>query len=295
MRHHKVSQEGLSSCRGSTTFPVGSRDNQKEWMSNANIVSLYAKRFGTGQWTFIGPVSEKKWVVFYQWRESTRKMGQYGRKDDVGIRRKRTSNFPCYKSIVQRSTQKQRPWKFVDTLFCRFGNGWDNFSHNCFCKPAQSLRSSRRDVWRVWIPSRENPATRWLGGQSSSSFVPSVIKKVPLDCDDLAHTDLLLQQYGERIWKAVTTRQIEPFFLRMQDFWLLFESDSISRRKTLQSSHDFVQWLVVNTLSQGGWIQGNTLIGPVLEIATCCLHGKYGVAIRIMSVNRDNSHSLVRI
>ena len=36
--------------------------------------------------------------------------------------------------------------------------------------------------------------------QSSSSFVPSVIKtEVPLDCDDRARKDLLLQQYGERI------------------------------------------------------------------------------------------------
>ena len=39
-----------------------------------------------------------------------------------------------------------------------------------------------------------------------------------------------------------------------------------------------------------GWIRGNTKIGPVLEVATCCLHGKYGVEIRITSVNKDNSH-----
>ena len=44
-----------------------------------------------------------------------------------------------------------------------------------------------------------------------------------------------------------------------------------------------------------GWIRGNTQIGPVLEVATCYLHGKYGVEIRIMSLNRDNSHSWVRI
>ena len=44
-----------------------------------------------------------------------------------------------------------------------------------------------------------------------------------------------------------------------------------------------------------GWIQGNTKIGPVLEVATCYLHGKYGVEIRIVSMNRDNSHSWVRI
>ena len=43
------------------------------------------------------------------------------------------------------------------------------------------------------------------------------------------------------------------------------------------------------------WIQGNTKSVPVLEVATCCLHGKYGVEIKIMSVNRDNSHSWVRI
>ena len=44
-----------------------------------------------------------------------------------------------------------------------------------------------------------------------------------------------------------------------------------------------------------GWIQGSTTIGPALEIVTCCLHGKYGVEIRISSMNRDNSHSWVRI
>ena len=44
-----------------------------------------------------------------------------------------------------------------------------------------------------------------------------------------------------------------------------------------------------------GWIRENTKIGPVLEVTTCCLQGKYGVEIRIMSVNRDNSHSWVRI
>ena len=44
-----------------------------------------------------------------------------------------------------------------------------------------------------------------------------------------------------------------------------------------------------------GGIRGNTKIGPVLEVATCCLHVKYGVEIRVMSLNEDNSHSWVRI
>ena len=40
-----------------------------------------------------------------------------------------------------------------------------------------------------------------------------------------------------------------------------------------------------------GWIQGNTKIGPVLEVATSYLHGKYGVEFRIWSLNRDNARS----
>ena len=44
-----------------------------------------------------------------------------------------------------------------------------------------------------------------------------------------------------------------------------------------------------------GWIRGNTKIGPVLEVTISCLQGKYGVEITIESVNKDNSHSWVRI
>ena len=44
-----------------------------------------------------------------------------------------------------------------------------------------------------------------------------------------------------------------------------------------------------------GSTQRNTKIGPVLEVATSYLHGKYGVEIRIWSMNRDNTHSWVRI
>ena len=44
-----------------------------------------------------------------------------------------------------------------------------------------------------------------------------------------------------------------------------------------------------------GWIQGNTRIGPVLEITTSYLYGKHGIEIRIWSLRKDNSQSWVRI
>ena len=79
----------------------GSKDNEKECESNARLVSLYARRFGTGQWSFIGPGSEKKWY-------SISEDSPQGDWDNVAERmllefaESGHTNFPCYKSIVKR-------------------------------------------------------------------------------------------------------------------------------------------------------------------------------------------------
>ena len=39
----------------------GTRDNEQECLAHAKVVSLFARKFGTGQWSFIGRDSEKKW------------------------------------------------------------------------------------------------------------------------------------------------------------------------------------------------------------------------------------------
>ena len=37
------------------------KDNEEECLANAQVVSIFAKKFGIGQWSFNGPGSEKKW------------------------------------------------------------------------------------------------------------------------------------------------------------------------------------------------------------------------------------------
>ena len=60
--------------------------------------------------------------VLHQWKQSARRVWQYGGGNVVGICTKRMSNFLCYDSIVQMSTKKQRTWWTVDTLFSQSGN-----------------------------------------------------------------------------------------------------------------------------------------------------------------------------
>ena len=40
------------------------KDNEEQCLANAGVVKVLAKKFGIGQWSFIGPGSEKE-VVFY--------------------------------------------------------------------------------------------------------------------------------------------------------------------------------------------------------------------------------------
>ena len=139
--------------------------------------------------------------------------------------------------------------------------------------------------------------------QSSSSLVLSVIKtEVPLDCDDPAYRKFLLQQYGERIEKLSQQDKLSKFCMDA-GFLSVVESGQYFMTK---DTDDLTQFHAVtcreytlpreDEVSQPkGWIQGNTKIGSVLEVATSYLHGKYGVEIRIWSLNKDNTHPWVRI
>ena len=113
-----------------------------------------------------------------------------------------------------------------------------------------------------------------------------------------------LQRYGERIEKSyhnkirvikictdagfLTTVEVGQYFMTKDTEDFSQFTDSVACREyTLPRDED--------SSEPKGWIRGNTNIGPVLEVTTCCLQGKYGVEIRIESMNKDNSHSSVRI
>ena len=143
-----------------------------------------------------------------------------------------------------------------------------------------------------------------VGGQSSSSFVTSVIMTdLPLDSDDPANQDLLMQQYGERTEKLSQQNKLSKFcmdagFLNVVEIGQNFmtkDTAEFSQFTDAVACREYTLPRDKEASEPKGWIRGNPQIGPVLEVATCCLHGKYGVEIRIMSMNKDNSHSWVRL
>ena len=143
-----------------------------------------------------------------------------------------------------------------------------------------------------------------VAGQSSSSFVPSVVKtNVPLNSDDPAQKDLLLQRYGERIEKLSQQGKMSKFctdagfqnVVEVGQYFMTKDTAEFSQFTDAMACRECTLPRDEETSEPKAWIRGNTKTVPVLEVTTCCLQGKYGVEIRIMSKSKDNSHSWVRI
>ena len=158
----------------------GSRDNEKECMSNFNLVSPHAKRFGTRR--FVGPDSEKKWTSISE-DSRQRECDNMAEKMMLEFAEIRHPIFRAT-SPVSRGRLKSKCHGRCRHTVVPILETIETVFRNCFCKSAQPLRCNRRNVWRVRNPSRSNRATRCGGSCIATIWSTN--------------------------WKVITTKQIEP-------------------------------------------------------------------------------------
>ena len=133
------------------------------------------------------------------------------------------------------------------------------------------------------------------------SIVLGEIKaEVPVHDEKPKDDQIILQQYVQQIESLSPENRVSKFckeagFMRVVEVGQYFVT---------RDTGDFIRTVACReyTLPRDdkasqpkGWIRGNMRIGPVLEVTTSFQHVKYGIEIRIESVNQDNSHSWVRI
>ena len=186
----------------------GSKDNEKECKSNAQLVPLFAKRFGAGQWSFLGLGSEKKWY-------STSEDSPQGECDKMAEKMMKTlagSGHPVFRATSPLSRGQLK------------SKGGGKLSIHC-CADQETITTVFRTITSVnqlslygavAVMCEEDESYHAgrpvVGEQSSSSFVPNVIKtNVLLNNDDPAHEELLLQRYGERIEKLSQQDKLSKF------------------------------------------------------------------------------------
>ena len=72
----------------------GSKDNEQECESSAQLVSIYAKRFSPGRWSFLGPGSEKKWYSSHE----SKQQREWERVAELMMIKFRESGHPVFRS-----------------------------------------------------------------------------------------------------------------------------------------------------------------------------------------------------
>ena len=135
------------------------------------------------------------------------------------------------------------------------------------------------------------------------TIVLSEIKtEVPLENDDPANQNLLLQRYEERIKSLSQTDRVSKICMDARFISVV----EIGQYFMTKNNGDLTQFHAVvcreytlpkeeGASQPKGWIQRDTKIGHVLEVTTSCLHGKHGIEIRILSLSEDKTQSWVRI
>ena len=112
-----------------------------------------------------------------------------------------------------------------------------------------------------------------MAGQSNPFFVP-ILHKKHIYCKDRYRERIEKLSQQDRLSKFcidagfLTTVEVGQYFMTKDTGEISQFTDSVACREyTLPRDED--------SSEPKGWIRGNTKIGPVLEVTTCCLQGKW--------------------
>ena len=120
------------------------KGNEEECLANARVVKVLAKKFGIGQWSFIGPCSEKKWYS----KEENSPQWIWDHIAEKMLLEFAESGCPIFRATtpLSRCKLKSKGHGQLSIHFAADQETIETFSHNCLCQSAQSLRSSRKHV-----------------------------------------------------------------------------------------------------------------------------------------------------
>ena len=275
---------------------------KKECESSAQLVSLYAKRFLPGQWSFLGPGSEKKW---YSSSEDS-PQEEWDRIAEQIMLTFAESTHPVFRSTspLSRGVLKSKSGGKLSIHYCADPGTIETIYRTIISVTQLRIYGTVSDLCDEYRACHVRTGRPVLAGQSDPLFEPasSLMKTHTRLTDDPAQEDLLQknkvrverlsQQYRVIKFRTdagfLTTVDVGQYFMTKDIEEFIQFTDSVACREYTLPRDE-------KSSDPTCWIRGNTKIWPVLEVTTNYLQSKYGVEIRIESVNKDNSHSWVRI
>ena len=118
--------------------------------------------------------------------------------------------------------------------------------------------------------------------------------------EDHMNDEIIWQQYVQQVESLSPESRVSKFckeagFVRVVEVGQYFVTRDAGEFQQTVACREYTLPRDDKASQPKGWIRGNMRIGPVLEVMTSFQHFKYGMEIRIKSLNQDDSHSWVRI
>ena len=184
------------------------KDNEEECVANAKVVSIFAKKFGIGQWSFTGPGSEKKWYSM----EENSQQGIWDHIAEKMLLEFAESGCPMFRATTPLSRGNLKS-KGHGKLSIHFTADYPTietiFRINCFVNQL-SLCGAVANMCEEFETHQDRSGQ--LDVLMGQSIVLSEIKaEISLEIDIPSHQDLLLQRYEERIKLLSQENKVSKF------------------------------------------------------------------------------------
>ena len=270
------------------------KDNEDECLKNADFVKTFAKRFGIGQWSFIGPGFEKKWYP-----SENSPQGVWDHVAEDMLLKFAESGHPIFRATTPLSRGK---------LKCK-GKGKVSIHFSADQDTVDTIYRIILSVNQLSIYGAVAAMCDEFEGHPDSTGEPVILEGQSIVLGEVKaeapaqeepeDSNVALQKYFQQV------RQLSPEdklskFCKEAGFMSVVE---VGQYFVTRNASEFLLRSVAcreYTLPRDdpaskpkGWIKGNTRIGPILEVTTSFQHFKYGVEVQ--SVKEDNSQSWVRI
>ena len=261
-------------------------------------MKTFARRFDIGQWSFIGPGSEKKWHP-----SENSPQGAWDNIAEEMLLEFAESGHPTFRATtpLSRGQLKSKGHGKLSIHFAADQDTIDTIFRIIFSVNQLSIYGAVAAICDEYESHHDGTGQPVILVEQSI-VLGEVKAEAPLHDENPLNDQINWQQHIQQVESLSPENRLSKF-CKEAGFMRVFE---VGQYFVTKDTGDFRQFQSVacreytlprdDRASQPkGWIQGNMRIGPVLEVTTSFQHFKYGVEIRIWSVNQDDSQSWVRI
>ena len=176
----------------------GSEDNERECNATANLVSVHARRFSPGRWSFLEPGSAKKWYSTHDSRPQV----EWDRVAELMMIKFGERGHPVVRvtSPLSRGTLKSKGGRKLSIHFCADGDTIETvFSHSYFCYQL-SIYGAASDLCEEYSSCQARTERPVLARQSDPLFEPAcLLMTTPTPSIETPAQENLLQKHKERV------------------------------------------------------------------------------------------------